>query len=197
MTHYSKSEEASSNCCSKAAAELKLYKAYILTIPILLILFLLFLFYLFYLRRRSVDWRSLRMRASLHNAREEVDHNNFTRCELGLKKEHREMLPIIVFKESFSVNDTQCPVCLADYQADDRLQQIPACGHTFHMCCIDLWLTSHPTCPLCRLSLIPSPKISNPPSDPQQTNSHVISSSGENFVETSPQQLSQSGDCII
>jgi E3 ubiquitin-protein ligase ATL7/58/59 len=45
-------------------------------------------------------------------------------------------------------------VCLADYQAEDRLQQIPACGHTFHMDCIDHWLTTHTTCPLCRLSLL-------------------------------------------
>lgn len=31
----------------------------------------------------------------------------FQGSELGLKKEVRQMLPIIVFKESFSVNDTQ------------------------------------------------------------------------------------------
>lgn len=54
----------------------------------------------------------------------------------------------------------RCSVCLADYQAEDRLQQIPACGHTFHMDCIDHWLTSHSTCPLCRLSLLPSTKSS-------------------------------------
>lgn len=69
------------------------------------------------------------------------------------------MLPIIVFKESFSVKDTQCSVCLGEYQAEDRLQQIPACGHTFHMDCIDLWLTTHTTCPLCRQSLLASSKL--------------------------------------
>ncbi|KAJ4895015.1 RING-H2 finger protein ATL7 [Raphanus sativus] len=66
------------------------------------------------------------------------------------------MLPIVVFKESFSVLDSLCSVCLGDYQADEKLQQIPSCGHTFHMDCIDLWLTSHTTCPLCRLTLIPT-----------------------------------------
>lgn len=50
-------------------------------------------------------------------------------------------------------------MCLGDYQADEKLQQIPACGHTFHMDCIDLWLTSHTTCPLCRLSLIPKASL--------------------------------------
>lgn len=30
-----------------------------------------------------------------------------SQCELGVKKELREMLPIIVYTESFSVKDTQ------------------------------------------------------------------------------------------
>ncbi|XVF37334.1 hypothetical protein REPUB_Repub19eG0136900 [Reevesia pubescens] len=51
-----------------------------------------------------------------------------------------------------------CSVCLGDYQAEDKLQQIPACGHTFHMDCIDHWLANHTTCPLCRLSVLGSPK---------------------------------------
>ncbi|WCJ34989.1 RING/U-box superfamily protein [Euphorbia peplus] len=154
----------SPNCCSPrsssssssksvATTELKLYQAFIFSVPIFFTFILLFLFYLFYLRRRRVDWASLRMRASLQ------DNNDICRAELGLKKEVREMLPIVVYKESFSVKDTQCPVCLADYQAEDRLQQIPACGHTFHMECIDHWLVNHTTCPLCRLSLIPPAKL--------------------------------------
>ena len=49
-------------------------------------------------------------------------------------------------------------MCLGEYEAEERLQQIPACGHTFHINCIDHWLSSRATCPLCRLSLLPSPK---------------------------------------
>lgn len=45
-------------------------------------------------------------------------------------------------------------MCLGDYEAEDRLQQVPACGHTFHMGCIDHWLATHTTCPLCRVSLL-------------------------------------------
>ncbi|KAG8633499.1 RING-H2 finger protein ATL7 isoform X2 [Manihot esculenta] len=155
----SNSKSESPDCCytvspsSIASTELKLYQAFIFSVPIFFTFVLLFLFYLFYLRRRRVDWASLRMRANLR------DSNDIFRAELGLKKELREMLPIIVYKESFSVKDTQCPVCLGDYEAEDRLQQIPACGHTFHMECIDQWLANHVTCPLCRLSLIESAKV--------------------------------------
>ncbi|XAR62760.1 hypothetical protein NMG60_11017626 [Bertholletia excelsa] len=161
---YSNSNQAQPGCCAAASAELKLYQAFVFSIPIFLIFILLLLFYLFYLRRRRVNWSSLRMR-DLSQTRDDL-----SMCELGLKKEHREMLPIIVFNESFSVKDTQCPVCLADYQAEDRLQQIPACGHTFHMDCIDIWLATHTTCPLCRLSLI-APKASAQPSDAPDTSS--------------------------
>ncbi|CAH9122485.1 unnamed protein product [Cuscuta epithymum] len=142
-------------CCthSKALAELKVYQACIFSVPIFFAFILLFLFYFFYLRRESADWSSLRTRASsLQTAADEI-----SRCELGLKKELREMLPVIVFKESFSVKDSQCSVCLGEYEADERLQQMPKCGHTFHMDCIDHWLSTRTTCPLCRRSLLLSP----------------------------------------
>lgn len=73
----------------------------------------------------------------------------------------------------------RCSVCLLDYQPDDRLQQIPVCGHTFHMNCIDLWLASHSTCPLCRLSLLPTAKSSTETSNMQVDNSNF-----HNFVST-------------
>lgn len=147
---------ASSNaCCSKASADLKLYQAFIFSIPIFFTFILLSLFYLFYLRRRRVDWSSIRMRSN-HSTFYSSESDDTSRAELGLKKEVREMLPIIVFKESFSVKDTLCSVCLGEYQAEEKLQQIPACGHTFHMDCIDHWLSSHATCPLCRQSILVS-----------------------------------------
>ncbi|TKY68222.1 RING-H2 finger protein ATL58 [Spatholobus suberectus] len=61
-------------------------------------------------------------------------------------------------------------VCLLDYQPEDRLQQIPACGHTFHMSCIDLWLATHTTYPLCRFSLLTTTKSSTQTSDMQSQN---------------------------
>lgn len=133
----------------------KLYQAFIISIPLSTAFVVLLFFYLCYLRRQRADWSSIRMRAPYAN-----NNHDLSRSGSGLKKELREMLPIIVYKESFSVKDTQCSVCLADYEAEDRLQQIPACGHTFHMDCIDHWLTTHTTCPLCRLSLLPPGKSS-------------------------------------
>uniref|UniRef100_A0A1J3EA37 RING-type E3 ubiquitin transferase n=1 Tax=Noccaea caerulescens TaxID=107243 RepID=A0A1J3EA37_NOCCA len=143
-------ENYSSSAAAANSPELKLYQAFIFSVPICFTFIILFLFYLIYLRRGSADLSSLGIRTTI------LTGNSLSTAELGLSKELREMLPVVVFKESFSVMDSQCSVCLGEYQAEDKLQQIPVCGHTFHMDCIDLWLTSHTTCPLCRLTLIPS-----------------------------------------
>ncbi|KAL3638599.1 RING-H2 finger protein atl7 [Castilleja foliolosa] len=177
---------------ARASPHLKLYQAFIFSVPIFFTFVLLILFYLFYLRRRRVDWSSLRMRTSnsmIPTSRTSSD--DISRCELGLKKELREMLPIVVFKESFFVKDTLCSVCLGEYEAEDKLQQIPGCGHTFHMDCIDLWLSTRTTCPLCRQSLLASTTtIKVPPDDINdahlQTNNNTLTSfDEENCDETS------------
>lgn len=56
-----------------------------------------------------------------------------------------------------SEQDTQCIVCLAEYQEKDILRVLPSCRHAFHVNCIDIWLKQHSTCPVCRISLRNSP----------------------------------------
>ncbi|QCD85582.1 RING-H2 finger protein ATL7-like [Vigna unguiculata] len=163
---WSTAASAAAATRSEASTELRLYRAFIFCVPIFFTLILLFLFYLFYLRPRTrLHW--ITNFGLPNNDDDDHNHNAISTVELGLNKELREMLPIIVYKESFSVKDTQCSVCLLDYQSEDRLQQIPACGHTFHMSCIDLWLATHTTCPLCRFSLLTIAKSSTQTSDMQ------------------------------
>lgn len=170
------------NCCSRGTAELKVYQSFIFSVPIFFTFVLLLLFYLIYLRRRRrLDWSSVQMRTS------NLVNNEIVSSELGLKKEVREMLPIIVYKESFTVTDTQCSVCLGEYEAGEKLQQIPACGHIFHMDCIGSWLSTHTTCPLCRLSLLPPPdSTTQPPSEPhhRQTTNTPLSSSSSSSIHS-------------
>ena len=49
----------------------------------------------------------------------------------------------------------QCPVCLEDVEAGEMVRQLPACRHLFHVECVDMWLHSHATCPLCRCQVSP------------------------------------------
>ncbi|XP_057804713.1 RING-H2 finger protein ATL57 [Salvia miltiorrhiza] len=44
----------------------------------------------------------------------------------------------------------ECPICLSEFSERETVKLIPYCGHVFHPSCIDTWLASHVTCPLCR-----------------------------------------------
>ncbi|KAK3156481.1 hypothetical protein QOZ80_2AG0107830 [Eleusine coracana subsp. coracana] len=52
-----------------------------------------------------------------------------------------------------------CSVCLEDVQAGNMVRQLPECKHVFHVECIDMWLHSHQTCPVCRCNLSPPRKV--------------------------------------
>ncbi|KAG5534273.1 hypothetical protein RHGRI_022407 [Rhododendron griersonianum] len=47
-----------------------------------------------------------------------------------------------------------CAVCVSEFGDNERLRLLPKCDHAFHPECIDPWLASHSTCPICRASLI-------------------------------------------
>ncbi|CAL9179231.1 unnamed protein product [Musa hybrid cultivar] len=89
------------------------------------------------------------------------------RSDLGmLERGIHGLEPVVVasfptkkFGDQFisSGRETQCTVCLAEYQEKDVLRILPFCGHTFHVTCIDIWLKQHSTCPVCRISLRDSP----------------------------------------
>ncbi|KAF2307172.1 hypothetical protein P3X46_035159 [Hevea brasiliensis] len=56
----------------------------------------------------------------------------------------------------------ECAVCLCEFEDDETLRLIPKCDHVFHPDCIDVWLASHTTCPVCRSNLTPEPNDSPP-----------------------------------
>ncbi|KAE8676802.1 E3 ubiquitin-protein ligase ATL4 [Hibiscus syriacus] len=49
-----------------------------------------------------------------------------------------------------------CAVCLSKFEPEDQLRLLPLCCHAFHAHCIDTWLSSNQTCPLCRSPLFTS-----------------------------------------
>lgn len=52
----------------------------------------------------------------------------------------------------------ECAVCLSEFSNDETLRMLPRCCHVFHPECIDTWLQTHVTCPVCRddLTLVPT-----------------------------------------
>lgn len=66
-------------------------------------------------------------------------------------------LPITQFKKKSEAeaaednkSNTDCPVCLGEFEEGEWLRNLPKCNHAFHISCIDTWFVSHSNCPLCR-----------------------------------------------
>jgi len=86
--------------------------------------------------------------------RDEVDlSDDFS---LRMAKSDLKALPIIVYSAASKPTPvpTDCPICLAEFADGEKVRVLPNCNHRFHLECIDAWLVSHSSCPLCRHSLI-------------------------------------------
>ncbi|XP_039806024.1 RING-H2 finger protein ATL46-like [Panicum virgatum] len=75
----------------------------------------------------------------------------------GLDQAFIDALPVFAYQEIVvggggdgDKEPFDCAVCLCEFDAEDRLRLLPLCGHAFHLNCIDTWLLSNSTCPLCR-----------------------------------------------
>ncbi|GAB4834757.1 hypothetical protein Ancab_033022 [Ancistrocladus abbreviatus] len=53
----------------------------------------------------------------------------------------------------------ECAICLCEFDDHDLLRLLTRCCHVFHKDCIDLWLQSHRSCPVCRRSLDEAPPV--------------------------------------
>lgn len=69
----------------------------------------------------------------------------------GIDKAVIESLPFFRFSSlRGSKEGLECAVCLAKFEDIEILRLLPQCKHAFHIECIDRWLESHSSCPLCR-----------------------------------------------
>ncbi|KAL2892594.1 E3 ubiquitin-protein ligase ATL4 [Bienertia sinuspersici] len=59
-----------------------------------------------------------------------------------------EALPLFTSESLKTSGD--CAVCLSKFEQRDLLRLLPICCHVFHADCIDTWLNSNQSCPLCR-----------------------------------------------
>ncbi|XP_058223180.1 probable E3 ubiquitin-protein ligase RHA4A [Rhododendron vialii] len=126
--------------------QIKLYQAFIFSIPILFSIILFLLFYLFYLKRRATPVSSPQPPLP----RTSLDAPLASSSVIGLKGNNKQKLPVILFDEDIRTREPMCCVCLGEFELKEELNQIPTCKHVFHIDCIRFWVHSNPTCPLCR-----------------------------------------------
>ncbi|KAM0822140.1 hypothetical protein ACQ4PT_071695 [Festuca glaucescens] len=76
--------------------------------------------------------------------------------------------PIVPYREvrehKIGRGELECAVCLTAFEEGDDLRLLPHCSHVFHPECIDPWLETRITCPLCRANLEKPPPPPPPPS---------------------------------
>ncbi|CAA0833764.1 RING-H2 finger protein ATL46 [Striga hermonthica] len=89
---------------------------------------------------------------SAQNALQRQLQQLFHLHDSGLDQSLIDILPVFTYKDI--LGDAQepfdCAVCLCEFTESDRLRLLPMCSHAFHMGCIDTWLVTNSTCPLCR-----------------------------------------------
>uniref|UniRef100_A0A0D9VE93 RING-type E3 ubiquitin transferase n=1 Tax=Leersia perrieri TaxID=77586 RepID=A0A0D9VE93_9ORYZ len=64
--------------------------------------------------------------------------------------DHVALLAAYAYEKRKGGDGEECAVCLGEMRQGEAAKRLPACLHVFHEGCIDMWLGSHDTCPICR-----------------------------------------------
>ncbi|KAJ4715405.1 RING-H2 finger protein [Melia azedarach] len=74
----------------------------------------------------------------------------------GIKQKALKTFAVVKYSEDVNLPglDTECVICLSEFEPGERLRFLPKCSHGFHVRCIDKWLRKHSSCPKCRHCLI-------------------------------------------
>ncbi|KAL5577589.1 hypothetical protein UlMin_019288 [Ulmus minor] len=72
----------------------------------------------------------------------------------GLDPDAIKGLPVVLHKSSSAAKvPIECSICLGVFEDGEKLKVLPRCCHCYHPECVDKWLISQSSCPLCRASL--------------------------------------------
>ncbi|XP_057726581.1 RING-H2 finger protein ATL11-like [Arachis stenosperma] len=128
---------------------------------IIVFMFLLSAFISLYSRhctRRPARVQSRRLNIAMV-ADELNDRRSHSEC-VGLSQETIETFPTCLYSSvkghKIGTCALACAVCISEFEDQETLRLIPKCSHVFHPTCIDAWLASHSTCPVCRADLDPT-----------------------------------------
>ncbi|KAK8662383.1 hypothetical protein V6N13_091961 [Hibiscus sabdariffa] len=85
----------------------------------------------------------------------------------SLENSKAKLIPTHKYKKGTAlvVDDGMCSVCLSQFEEDEELKTLPGCSHSYHALCIDMWLYSHSSCPVCRTNATKPPETPHRSSD--------------------------------
>ncbi|KAL6205429.1 PREDICTED: E3 ubiquitin-protein ligase ATL6-like [Fragaria vesca subsp. vesca] len=81
--------------------------------------------------------------------------DKFCPARNGIEQSAITNLPLQSFSDLISrmeesAPEIECAICISEFSPEEMLRLLPNCNHAFHAHCIDIWLASHRTCPICR-----------------------------------------------
>ncbi|KAK8940636.1 RING-H2 finger protein ATL52 [Platanthera zijinensis] len=86
----------------------------------------------------------------------EIDHHIWYIRTEGLDEGTISSIASLLYRSGDGVVDGRdCSVCLGEFRDGELVRLLPKCKHAFHLPCIDRWLRSHVSCPLCRAPIVP------------------------------------------
>ncbi|KAM7501781.1 hypothetical protein LguiB_000685 [Lonicera macranthoides] len=85
-------------------------------------------------------------------------NSNSNSTNRGLEPSVISSIPLFTYQWN-DKSVLECVVCLSVFEDGEVGRRLRNCGHHFHVECIDMWLHSHSTCPICRVPVICEGKI--------------------------------------
>ncbi|KAF8409003.1 hypothetical protein HHK36_005074 [Tetracentron sinense] len=117
-------------------------------ISLLLVVALVILLHIY---ARCILRRQARRRATIHRLSIGVAMAQVQSREppnTGLDPSIIASLPVFRYNKTGMIDE--CAVCLSALEEEEMARLLPNCKHMFHVACIDKWLSSNSTCPICR-----------------------------------------------
>ncbi|KAK7360826.1 hypothetical protein VNO77_02841 [Canavalia gladiata] len=118
-------------------------------------------------------------------------HEPWHASTMGLDEAQIKSIQVFKYKkggEGFNFGGiSDCSVCLSEFQDNESVRLLPKCNHAFHLPCIDTWLKSHSSCPLCRATIftfnasVQVPQVEVPSSRNETTSSENQQNVGDEF----------------
>ncbi|KAL2511173.1 RING-H2 finger protein ATL57 [Abeliophyllum distichum] len=128
-----------------------------LTVVVLLAALFFMGFFSVYIRRFTAEDASSSSSSSSSDFRPRRNPTPTSNHNKGLDPSTMKSLPLVAYGVGVGVGVAakhqmieDCPICLSEFEEIEIVKMIPFCEHMFHPRCIDTWLSSHVTCPVCR-----------------------------------------------
>ncbi|RWR96376.1 E3 ubiquitin-protein ligase ATL41-like protein [Cinnamomum micranthum f. kanehirae] len=129
----------------------------VMLVALISLFFVVVIVVLLHIYARCILRHQARRRAIIHRLTVGAQAHTHEPPKHGIDPSVLAALPIFVYKTSEEPNDpgVECSICLTALEEEEMARLLPNCKHTFHAECIDMWLHSNSTCPVCRSGVEP------------------------------------------